>query len=158
MDEPKKDRGTAEVAVRLSVALKRLRSRLREEAGMTRTGFTLTQLALLQRLVDGGPTTAASLAAAEHVSQQAIAQSVAPLKEAGLVQTAPGVSDRRKVMISVTQSGRDLYVSLLMSREAWLTRAIDTIVSPRERAALETAIELLERLAAADLRPDLEIK
>ncbi|HEY2673437.1 MAG TPA: MarR family transcriptional regulator [Rugosimonospora sp.] len=157
MDEARNDRSTAEVAVRLSVALKRLRSRLREEAGMTRTGFTLTQLALLQRLVKAGPTTAASLAAAEHVSQQAIAQSVAPLKAAGLVQTEPGRSDRRKVMISVTAAGQRLYESLLASREAWLARAIETIISPQERDALDTAIALMERLAAADLRPDVEI-
>jgi DNA-binding MarR family transcriptional regulator len=154
----KRDRSTAEVAVRLSVALKRLRARLREEAGMTRTGFTLTQLALLSRLVDNGSTTAASLAAVEHVSQQAIAQSVAPLKAAGLVRTEPGRTDRRKIMISVTDAGRELYESLLATREAWLVRAIDTIISPSERAALDSAIELLERLAAADLRPDIGIK
>ncbi|GAA5191292.1 hypothetical protein GCM10023322_48330 [Rugosimonospora acidiphila] len=146
------------MAVRLSVALKRLRSRLREEAGITRTGFTLTQLALLSRLIEEGPATATALAATEHVSQQAIAQSVAALKAAGLVGTAPDASDRRKVMISVTDAGREQHDSLLASREAWLVRAIDKIIAPEERASLDTAIELLERLAAADLRPEIEIR
>jgi DNA-binding MarR family transcriptional regulator len=158
VNEAGKDRGTAEVAVRLSVALKRLRARLREEAGITRTGFTLTQLALLSRLIDEGPATATSLAAAEHVSQQAIAQSVATLKAGGLVQTEPDAGDRRKIMISATDTGRDRRESLLASREAWLVRAIDRIVGPDERPALDVAIELLERLAAADLRPDIEIR
>ncbi|WP_345633103.1 MarR family winged helix-turn-helix transcriptional regulator [Rugosimonospora acidiphila] len=158
MDKARIDRTTAEVAVRLSVALKRLRSRLREEAGITRTGFTLTQLALLSRLIEEGPATATALAATEHVSQQAIAQSVAALKAAGLVGTAPDASDRRKVMISVTDAGREQHDSLLASREAWLVRAIDKIIAPEERASLDTAIELLERLAAADLRPEIEIR
>ena len=158
VNEADKDRGTPEVAVRLSVAVKRLRSRLREEAGVTRTGFTLTQLALLSRLIEEGPTTATSLAAREHVSQQAIAQSVVTLKAAGLLQTEPGVSDRRKIIISVTRAGRDQHESLLATREAWLARAIDTIIGPQERAALDTAIQLLERLAAADLRPDMDIR
>jgi hypothetical protein len=44
------------------------------------------------------------------------------------------------------------------SREAWLIRAIEATVPDDERAALEHAIELLERLAAADLRPRAEIR
>jgi DNA-binding MarR family transcriptional regulator len=151
------DQDTAKVAVRLSVALKRLRSRLREESGTTSTGFTISQLALLQRLIEGGPATAASLAAAEHVSQQAIAQSVATLKAAELVGTRRDPADGRKVLISPTDAGRDLFASLLASREAWLVRAIETVVASDERASLDTAIELLERLAAADLSPDVEI-
>jgi DNA-binding MarR family transcriptional regulator len=152
------DQGTAKLAVRLSVALSRLRSRLREESGMTSTGFTITQLALLNHLLEGGPATAASLAAAEHVSQQAIAQSVATLKTAGLLTTKPHQSDGRKVLISITPAGRRLFESLLESRETWLGRAIDAIMSPKDRAALDAAVELLERLAAADLSPDVDIR
>jgi hypothetical protein len=40
----------------------------------------------LQRILAEGPATAASLAAAEHMSRQAIAESVAILTEAGLVE------------------------------------------------------------------------
>jgi DNA-binding MarR family transcriptional regulator len=158
VDHAKNDRSTAEVAVRLSVALKRLRSRLREEAGITRTGFTLTQLALLTRLIEEGPATATALAATEHVSQQAIAQSVAALKAGGLVSTEPDATDRRRIMISVTRAGRDQHDALLASREAWLVRAIDKVIGPEERASLDTAIELMERLVAADLRPDIDIR
>jgi DNA-binding MarR family transcriptional regulator len=145
-------RDTAEQAVRLSMAISRLRSRLREESGQTRSGFTVSQLAILQRIVEGGPATAASLAAAEHVSQQAIAQSVATLKEAGLVRGDRDANDGRKVLISATDAGRDLFDSLLRSRKAWLAEAIDAVVGPDQRAGLDTTIELLERLAGADLR------
>src|SRR5580692_8946128 len=99
MDGTEGKRDTAKEAVRLSVALKRLRSRLREESGLTSTGFTLSQLALLEHLLTKGPSTAASLAAAEHVSQQAIAQSLATLKATGLIESGPHPSDGRKVLI-----------------------------------------------------------
>lgn len=151
------DQDAAEVAVRLSIALGRLRSRLREEAGMTTSGFTISQLALLKRLIEAGSATAASLAAVEHVSQQAIAQSVATLKAAGLLRTERDPSDGRKVLISPTPAGRDLFETLLASREAWLVRAIESVVDPAERPALDLAIELLERLAAADLSARVEI-
>jgi DNA-binding MarR family transcriptional regulator len=142
---------TAQTAVRLSVALTRLRSRLREEAGMTSSGFTISQLAVLKRIIDGGRTTAATLAAAEHVSQQAIAQSVAALKAAGLVRGERDATDGRKMLISVTDAGREMFEALWASRKAWLVHAIDAMVGPDERRDLDTAIELLERLAGADL-------
>jgi len=145
-------RDTAEVAVRLSVAITRLRSRLREEGGISTSGFTISQLAILRRVIVEGPVTAATMAAAEHVSQQAIAQSVAALKEAGLVQGERDAADGRKLLISATASGREMYETLSASRKAWLAQAIDAVVGPGERRDLDVAIELLERLAGAEVR------
>jgi DNA-binding MarR family transcriptional regulator len=142
---------TAAVAVRLQVAMTRLRSRLREESGMTSSGLTLSQLALLHRIVDSGPTTAAQLATAEHVSQQAIAQSVAALKETALVDGERDAQDGRKVLINVTDAGHTLYESMLASPKTWLARAIDASIDPADRRGLDAAIDMLERLAAADL-------
>lgn len=138
-------------AIRLALALKHLRARLREESGMTSTGLSTSQLSIIGRLRLSGPATAASLAAAEHVSQQAIAQSVASLKAAGVVRSDPDPADGRKTLISITDAGRAMRESVIASRDSWLTRAIDSTVPADERAALEKAIELLERLADADL-------
>jgi DNA-binding MarR family transcriptional regulator len=135
-------------AVRLTVALQRLRARLREEAGTSATGLSISQLTILQRLL-AGPATAATLAAAEHVSQQAIAQILTTLKAAGLVRSKPDPADGRKVLLSVTASGRRLVEAMVASRDAWLVRAIDATVADDERPALAKAIELLERLAGA---------
>jgi DNA-binding MarR family transcriptional regulator len=145
------DSGTADVAMRLSVAITRLRSRLRVEAGISSSGFTVSQLAILQRILDHGPLTAASLATVEHVSQQAIAQSVATLKEAGLVHGERDATDGRKVLISGTTAGRKMFDALRASRKAWLVQAIDATIGPDERGDLEVTIMLLERLAGADL-------
>jgi DNA-binding MarR family transcriptional regulator len=106
-------------------------------------------VAVLKRLRDGGPTTASELAAAEHVSHQAITQTLAALKHGGLVRAEPDPNDGRKSVISVTSAGNRLFESAIASRDAWLARAIESVVSARERAALEKAIELLERLADA---------
>jgi DNA-binding MarR family transcriptional regulator len=158
MDSPDDRLDTAKLAIRLLVSVHRLRSRLREEAGITSSGFTLTQLTLLYRLVTAGPATAASLAAEQHVSQQAIAQNLAPLKSAGLIAAAGHPTDRRKVLVDVTQAGRDLYESMERSRETWLVRAIDATMDTRQRAVLAEAAGLLERLAEADLRPGVDFR
>jgi DNA-binding MarR family transcriptional regulator len=138
------------VAIRLALALTRLRARLRGESSASSTGLSISQLSILQWLHLNGPATAASLAAAEHVSQQAIAQNVAPLKSAGLVQSKPDPQDGRKTLISMTDAGHRLRESIIASRNAWLVRAIDSTIDAEERAALEETIELLERLADAN--------
>jgi DNA-binding MarR family transcriptional regulator len=146
------DQDTATSAVRLAVAVNRFRARLREEAGLTSTGLSSSQIGLLHRLFDEGPVTAASLAAVEHVTQQAIAQSLIGLRDAGFVEGKPDPTDGRKVLVNVTESGRRLLESIFTSRDTWLTRAIDSTVAASERADLNRAIDLLERLAGADLR------
>jgi DNA-binding MarR family transcriptional regulator len=138
------------VAVRLTVAIGRLRTRLLKEAGVDATGLSIAQLGILRRLLDDGPTTAAALAATEHVSQQAIAQSLAGLRSAGLVSATPDPSDGRKSLLDATRAGGDLVRSIVRSRDAWLVRAIEGTTSAEERGDVDRAIELLERLAAFD--------
>lgn len=145
-----------ELAIRLALAVKRLRARLRETWPSPVQSLPTSQLAILKRLRDdgGGPTTAATLAVAEHVSQQAIAQQVATLRHAGLVKTAPDPHDGRKALISITARGLKLFDAVAASRNAWLMRAIASQVPEKEQAALAKAIELLERLASADVGVD----
>ena len=157
MDKPR-SQGEASDAVRLAMAVSRLRSRIRIEAGLRSTGIPISQLAVLARIIDEGPTTAAALAVGEHVTQQAIAQSLATLKGRGLVEKQADPSDGRKSLVSATAAGRKLRESLEVSREEWLTQAIDAAVKPAERALLQDTIELLERIADVELHRGGEIR
>jgi DNA-binding MarR family transcriptional regulator len=144
--------------MRLAMAVTRLRSRIRNESGQRSTGIPISQLTVLSRIIDEGPTTAAALAAAEHVTQQAIAQSLATLENRGLVTKSRDPGDGRKSLVGSTKSGQALVAGIKASREAWLNRAIAAAVKPDERAALETTIEILQRIADVDLRPDTEMQ
>ncbi|MFJ3903721.1 MarR family winged helix-turn-helix transcriptional regulator [Streptomyces sp. NPDC090025] len=142
---------TARTAERLGDAMMRLKARLRTESGLHTTGLSSTQLAVLARVVREGPVTAARLAQTEHVSAQAIAQSLAVLKAAGLVHSTPDPGDGRKKLMSADPAAARLIERLLDGRAAFLTRAIDRIVAEDPGADVEAAIGLLERLAAVDL-------
>ena len=157
MDKPG-SQGEASDAVRLAMTVSRLRSRIRIEAGLSSTGIPISQLAVLGRIIDEGPTTAAALAAGEHVTQQAIAQSLATLKERGLVEKQADPGDGRKSLVSATAAGRKLRDTLTASREEWLTQAIDAAVKPEERALLREAIDLLERIADVEVHRGGEIR
>src|SRR5262249_50989168 len=125
--------------------------RLREEAGLDGTGLSVSQMSVLWHILQRGPVTAAELAAAQHVSPQSIAQNLAVLKAAGLVQTERHPSDGRKTLITATASSRQLVTSVRSLKESYLARAIHALVGPDERADLDRSIDLLERLATADL-------
>ncbi|MFD7947998.1 MarR family winged helix-turn-helix transcriptional regulator [Streptomyces sp. NPDC059744] len=147
---PRPQQSTA-TAQRLNDAMKRLRARLRTESGQHATGLTATQLGVLASVVREGPVTAARLATLEHVSAQSIAQSLAVLKAAGLVHSEPDPQDGRKKLMSANAYATELVDNLLAGRASFLARAIDQVVAPDEQQDVEKAIELLERLAAADL-------
>ena len=138
-------------SIRLALALKHVRARLREESSVNSTGMTTTQLSIFGRLRLNGPATASSLAAAEHVSQQAIAQSVMPLKAAGLVSSEPDPKDGRRTLLSITDAGLAMRESVIASGNTWLEKAIGSTIDADESGALDKAIELLERLADADI-------
>jgi DNA-binding MarR family transcriptional regulator len=144
--------------MRLAMAVTRLRSRIRNESGQRSTGIPISQLTVLSRIIDEGPTTAAMLATAEHVTQQAIAQSLATLEDRGLVTKSRDPGDGRKSLVTATKSGQALVASIKASREAWLSRAIEAALTPEERPALETTIEVLQRIADIDLRPATEMQ
>lgn len=140
-------------ALRLASAVSRLRGAIRDARWQV-TDLSITQVAILRNLEKDGPSTASDLAAAEHISPQAVAQQLKGLRERGFVAAAPDEEDRRKTVISLTDSGVDLLDALVESREAWLARAIDATVPPEELADLDRAIEVLERLAATVMSRD----
>ncbi|HYQ41669.1 MAG TPA: MarR family winged helix-turn-helix transcriptional regulator [Polyangiaceae bacterium] len=144
---PPPSRAPDPLTVRLALAIKRLHGRLREAAYSSGVELPIARVAVLKRLRNDGPSTASALAAAEHVTHQAITQTLAVLKQAGLVRSAPHPTDGRKNVIRITPAGDRLFEAAIASRDAWLARAIEREVPANQRAALERALELLERLA-----------
>jgi DNA-binding MarR family transcriptional regulator len=135
------------VAIDLALAMTRLRARLRRESADADRAWTWSQLSTLRRIIEHGPTTAKALAYAEHVRPQSIAETVAALKNAGLIDTAPDPADRRRTLITASADGRALIDSVLRGRERWLTRALDTVATPEERAIVAGAVGVLNKLA-----------
>lgn len=141
----------AELAVGLAVATSRLRARIRTESGGPGEGVTVSQVAMMRRLVERGPMSASELAASEHVSQQAIAQRLELLRPMDYLELSPDPDDHRRKLVSITQKGLDLLARLAASEEEWLARAISESVSPEELPALSSAIRLIDRVASCDL-------
>ena len=107
----------------------------------------LAQLAVLGRLDRGGPATVSALATAERVRPQSMSQTVSELETDGLVSRRPDPTDRRQLLVELTDPGRAALIDERRQREGWLTRAIEDDLTAAERRALERALEPLRRLA-----------
>jgi DNA-binding MarR family transcriptional regulator len=129
----------------LRAVLGQLMRRLR--SGNTRPQ---SQLSVLSRLDRSGPQTTSSLAAAEHMRHQSMAEVVGELQADGLVDRTQDPTDRRQLLVALTHEGRDFIKSERRRREDWLSQAIATEFTPREQAALVEAVDLLRRLAELD--------
>jgi DNA-binding MarR family transcriptional regulator len=124
----------------------RVLRRLRAEAsGQPPVG----QMAVLGRLDREGPASTSDLAAAERMRPQSMAQTVRDLETAALVSRRPDPDDRRRVLVELTQAGRERLRASRAQRETWLSEIFEREFTAAERETLRDALALLRRIADA---------
>ena len=135
----------AESAGWIRAVVGQLHRRLRQvdNAGI----LTPSQSAVLNRLYREGPATQGELAAAEHVRQQSMAATLGVLDELGYLARTPDPADRRRVVISLSRSGRDTVRGVFQHRVEWLAQALVDELSPAELDAVTRVLPLLQRVA-----------
>ena len=139
----------AVLATAMRISISRLARRLRVERlglGGTETVLSDIQLAALAALARHDSMTPGELAEHEKVQPPSMTRVIAVLEERGLVRRAAHPTDRRQVILTVTQQGRDLVQLVRLRREAWLAQRMQEL-TPSERATLLAAAPILEKLS-----------
>jgi DNA-binding MarR family transcriptional regulator len=131
------------LAEELRIAVARLSRRLRAQAG---DDLPVTQFSALAVLSRHGEMTPGELAEHEHVKPPSMTRTVAALEAAGLLARRPHPTDRRQVVLAVTPKGTALLEEHRRRKEAWLASRLAGLTG-EERAALERAVPILERLS-----------
>jgi DNA-binding MarR family transcriptional regulator len=141
-------RSDAGLATALRISVSRLARRLRAErmAKGIEPGLSDTQLAALAALERHGAMTPGELAEHEKVQPPSMTRVIAALEERGLVIRAPHATDRRQVVLTATDQGREVVHQTRRLREAWLAQRLREL-TPAERALLRQAAPLLEKLS-----------
>jgi DNA-binding MarR family transcriptional regulator len=137
---------TADLADRLHSAAIHLLRRLRREDDAS--GLPAPQLSAMSVIVFGGPITLGALAGAEQVRPPTITKLVAVLEEQGLVEREIDPEDRRVVRVRATARGARLLYEGRRRRVASLAESL-SVLPGGDRAALATAIPILEKIARA---------
>jgi DNA-binding MarR family transcriptional regulator len=139
----------AGLATAMRISITRLARRLRvERLGLGGSEAILSdiQLAALAALERHDAMTPGELAEHEKVQPPSMTRVIAVLEERGLVRRAAHPTDRRQVILTVTQQGRDLVQLVRRRREAWLAQRLQELTA-EERATLLAAAPILEKLS-----------
>ena len=134
-----------DVAAALRVSMGLLLRRLRQ-VGVPGE-LTVPQTSALARLDRNGPATSSELARVEQISPQSMGATLSALEARGLVMRDPDARDGRRIVLSVTEAGRQLLRDKRDARTEHLARALAAGFTREELAQLMAAAPLLERLA-----------
>jgi DNA-binding MarR family transcriptional regulator len=108
--------------------------------------LSLTEAAVMARLMKDGPATTADLARAEGMRPQSMGTTIAALEEMGIVERKPHPTDGRQVSIELTAKGVAVRKSAKDAKRTWLAQAIAQL-DKKEQATLFAAGEIIRRLA-----------
>jgi DNA-binding MarR family transcriptional regulator len=132
----------AELASRLRLSVTRLARRLRTALPGELSPSQLATLATVERQ---GPLTLGELSSAERVKPPTVTKIVACLEEQGLVSRTVDRSDRRVARVEATPAGLRFLEESRQRKDAYLAERLHAL-APDDRAALERAAEVLERI------------
>ncbi|MDP9445374.1 MAG: MarR family transcriptional regulator [Actinomycetota bacterium] len=139
-------RSDAALARTLRNSMARLSRRMRFERAST--DLSLNQLTVLGTLDRRGPLTIGELAAAEKVQPPSMTRTVTCLADLGLVRREAHPSDRRQVVVHLSEAARQVLAEDSKRKDAWLARRLREL-TPDERRLLRQVAPILERLAHA---------
>jgi DNA-binding MarR family transcriptional regulator len=133
------------LASELRLALGQLVRRLRAEHRLS-----LSHVAVLARLDREGTHSIGSLATAERIRPQSMAQTIRDMESDGLIARRADPTDGRRSLVDMTPGGREMLEEDRRRRQGWLTEALASELNADERADLMKAVDLLRRLGELD--------
>ena len=148
MTTSQQTRSDAGLATALRISVSRLARRLRAErlAKGLEPGLSDTQLAALAALERHTAMSPGELAEHEKVQPPSMTRVITALEERGLVTRQAHATDRRQVVLTVTDHGRFVVQQSRQLREAWLAQRLREL-TPLERQTLRAAAPILEKLS-----------
>ncbi|WP_328603491.1 MarR family transcriptional regulator [Amycolatopsis sp. NBC_00345] len=111
-------------------------------------GLTMPERHALSRLDRAGPTTSSALAREAQITAQAMGATLGSLRAQGLVERGPDPDDGRRVVLTVTDAGRQALKNKRNARTELIAQVLTSgAFTPKELEQLAAAAPLLERLA-----------
>jgi DNA-binding MarR family transcriptional regulator len=136
-------RSSAGLAAALRISISRLSRRMRAQGDHS---LSATQFAALGAVSRHGALTPGELAEHEKVQPPSMTRVIARLEEMELLTRSPHPTDRRQVVLRLTEQGEKLLKGERRRKEAWLARRMEEL-STEEIAILRRAAPILERLS-----------
>ena len=134
-----------EIAANLSMVISRLVKILRKETRNDEL-LSLTERSSLGLIYKNGEMLPSELAAIEKVTSQSMSQIINKLFKAGYIEKTPSQKDKRKVILTITEKGKNLVEKRKREKHEWLANSIFEKTMQKEKETLVDAIGILTKL------------
>jgi DNA-binding MarR family transcriptional regulator len=135
----------AQLAIDLRTVLARLVKKLRKKS-VTGQQLSLTERSSMGLLQQHKELLPSELASMEKITNQSMSQIVNHLLELGYITRTISATDKRKVLISLTEAGKKTLAQVRTERAEWLLKAIAETCSDDEVLLLKQVIGPLTKL------------
>lgn len=139
----------AQLAAELRVVLTRLLKKMRSQSP-THARLSLTERSIIKLLDKHKALLPSEMAKIEKVTTQSMSQILNKLSGLGYIVRQPQETDRRKVMISLSEQGAALLDTTRNEVEEWLAKAIGTACTPNDLERLRNALGPLTKLVEVE--------
>jgi len=143
------DNQDIQFATDLRTVVTRLVKKLRKKS-VTGQRFSLTERSTLSLLLQHGQLLPSELAAMEKITNQSMSQILNHFLADGLIIRTASETDKRKVIISLTETGRQVITQVRNERDEWLSEAIKETLNAEEIELISKAIGPLTKLVDFD--------
>ena len=131
----------------LNIIQRSMRQRLQAE--FARGNLTGPQRLVMSVVVRTQGLSLKQLSEAVSLAHSTVSGIVDRLVQQGLIERQPHPTDRRKILIALSQDGRDRLNDDRRRRVSWLAEAITDRLNSREQRILANTLSLLDRLIEA---------
>jgi DNA-binding MarR family transcriptional regulator len=130
----------------LRTVVTRLVKKLRKKS-VTGQQLSLTERSTLSLLLSSeNGMLPSELAAMEKITNQSMSQILSSFLEKGFITRTSSETDKRKVIISLTEKGKAIILQVLSERDEWLNEALRETCTEEERELIKKALGPLTKL------------
>jgi DNA-binding MarR family transcriptional regulator len=118
-------------------------------AGILVEGMTYPRMRLIHQLAEDGALMMSQLGERLHVSPRNVTVLVDGLEKEQLVRRLPHPSDRRAILVELTDAGRKVHQGIYVAHADRAAALFDALSEPERRALLDLLEKLRQALVAA---------
>ncbi|WP_080054373.1 MarR family winged helix-turn-helix transcriptional regulator [Spirosoma aerolatum] len=138
-----------ELSTELRIVVTRLIKKLRSESP-THAKLSLTERSVIKLLDKQKELLPSEIARTEKVTMQSMSQILNHLLALGYITRTPSQTDKRKVVISLSETGQAILHAVRNEVDEWLNKAILQTCSAEDKAILRQALVPLSKLVEVD--------
>ena len=136
---------SSELSSSLRAVISALHKGLRKQLYSADT-YSMTELETIKHLAKNASLLPSELAALTRIKTQSMSQILNKLEKQEVIKRTTSTEDKRKVYISLTDSGVKFVEKARYDRDEWLKELIENSLSEDEKKQLTEALPLLHKL------------